>query len=766
MRRFDKGGPSGFATQQESLRLCWGNLHMDGHVLSHADSVRMTYAYAYWICLIQDTVYQAKDILQEYSLAGGGTDFDAAWQALSANANNISMECLSRLDVQEVQDVLKASLLTLRHLPTRNTEGIGLNYCHSTIKRLYKQCGGSSFGPVWGLERAFITAVMLSQDSNLFRLCNDVTQYLVRITLQDISWVEEKAMQDYVDFEEVLHNQTYDLDVVQEVASIWSEWLRDFDTALPELVDRLPCEHGYGATAEVRRSEGTAAKYHNMVMTLEAYYLAKTYKWQPLDHIWPGLSRNAIISHSLAKRKLPCVFSKEKLICEYQLVPKGINKKRGISKEPTTNQFFQKLTADILDEYFQKHPEMHINLHNQDLNRQLALIGSVDGAYATIDLSNASDSVTWTLVKLLCQLMPNSGKDTLLRILSWCRTTRVRLPSGQLIELEKYAPMGSATCFPIECMVFSAICAAVMKRHGKDPAYRVYGDDIVVPHWAYDEVMKLLRDLHFEPNDDKSYGHMSQFTESCGIECFHGHDVSPIRISRWWDPVARLTGLSAQYERDVKVKRFNAFTKLQYPRIVKKRGREEADLFLQQRKEKLTLIKQKWEKRGNIGIEQLESFYKMANECTDRMYYYTSTAIQAHAEQLYTAPLWSLNHYNGFFTSSIDELNRKIEGRWHFNEDIQEYTISAEAVRATVEPGEDDLRYSKMLEAYEKTHRRSLSSEDDLITSDCGAARIQLKRIHVPYRVLISYDCELENSHHRKEDYYVQHISKQQNLFH
>lgn len=721
------------ATRLEKLHLSRGCLSMAGHTLSYYDSKRMYYAYILWCILAKECSVQMIVAIKK-SKGQPESIIDGACQQIERTWRQVSIFKLVREDVQEQMDMFKAALLALRHIPTEG-DITGLSAANTAAKRLYKQYGGvQAKGPAWGLVKAFLAATILFQDSRMFQLTNILVQYLVRITLQDVDWIIQDAIDDYKSFEEQLKSQEYSPDVVSEVKCIIDDWFKDFDTEVDTFVDELQAEHGYGATAEVHRSEGTAAKYRNVHMTLEAYYLSKELKWLPSQYVWPGLAKEAWHSRYLRKHHLTPSSSSE-FTGEVQFVPKGTNKKRVVSKEPTTNIFFQKKINVLMDKYFRKHPEMHINLHRQENNREMALDGSTYGNFATIDLSSASDSVTLTLVRNLFADQPR-----LLRLLMWSRTKQVRLPDGCTVELEKFAPMGGGTCFPVECVVFSAVVAAVMKRHGKHSRYWVYGDDIVVPKWAYDEVIDLLHQLNFIPNDDKSYGHGSLFTESCGIECFRGFDVSPIRISRKWDPIDREIGIINTYYWAKRERLLLRFAYKYYLYFLSK-NQEVARLFLKRFKEEWQVTQVRASKDRNVGISQIETYYELANNATDEGFYILAAAYQKLTSSVYDEVVWSNNHTYGFYT--LENIPAKLWNRLNWDSDSQSYYVRCDALRVTTDPGEDILRYSKMLEALSTTRRTSLIHPEDRIEAACGAARTVLRSVRVPYRDLISRDSEL-----------------------
>jgi hypothetical protein len=175
-----------------------------------------------------------------------------------------------------------------------------------------------------------------------------------------------------------------------------------------------------------------------------------------------------------------------------------------------------------------------INFTRQDINRQLALESSISRKYATIDLKDASDRVSCYLVDRIFSQVP----DLLFR-LRGCRTTATKLPDGRVVALKKFAPMGSALCFPIEAAVFWVIIVAAICRGLKLPLALVgkevfvYGDDIIVPtDWA-PLSMQALERFSLRVNHSKCcIGGL--FRESCGIDAFKGVVVTPQRIRTQW----------------------------------------------------------------------------------------------------------------------------------------------------------------------------------------------------------------------------------------
>jgi hypothetical protein len=177
-------------------------------------------------------------------------------------------------------------------------------------------------------------------------------------------------------------------------------------------------------------------------------------------------------------------------------------------------------------------------------NRDLARKGSIDGSFSTIDLSSASDTVTLSFVEQCLGETCLYPFVNLRTKYAYHVTKEDDYPFGQkeytsVYGVDKFAPMGSALCFPIETIVFALITeASVRSTPGVSCNYAVYGDDIVLPTPAVAECLRRLQAYGFKPNMSKSFFNIKEndttdfFRESCGGEYLNGEDVTPCRLSR------------------------------------------------------------------------------------------------------------------------------------------------------------------------------------------------------------------------------------------
>jgi len=201
-------------------------------------------------------------------------------------------------------------------------------------------------------------------------------------------------------------------------------------------------------------------------------------------------------------------------------VPKKDSESRLICCEPLLNMALQKSVESYLTGYLYM---LGCDLSTaQFRNRQLARQGSLDGSYATIDLSSASDSVS---INLLREILPQDVFWLLMAI----RSHEIKLPDGSWVTPHMISSMGNATTFPLETLVFWTICDAVRSLTGCG-AFSVFGDDIVIPTNACHLVHRALNLFGFTVNKDKSFD-VGHFRESCGGDYVSGRNVRPVYVT-------------------------------------------------------------------------------------------------------------------------------------------------------------------------------------------------------------------------------------------
>lgn len=297
--------------------------------------------------------------------------------------------------------------------------------------------------------------------------------------------------------------------------------------------------HGPGAVATGEQSyeKPLFKRYYEQLHAVFPYDLFMSYNLSSTADEWQGWQNLESLRESTAK---------------VVLVPKDSRGPRIISCEPLEVQWIQQALMTRLVNHLEAHPltRGHVNFKRQEINRELALSSSTGLAqnaalceesgnklgmwsWITLDMKDASDRVSLALVRYL---FPSNWT----RVLESARSQRTKLPDGRLVNLKKFAPMGSATCFPVEALVFYSICVATQQYVTKSSGFAqkagpnwpyVYGDDLIVSSHLYDCLEEALSAVHLKLNLTKCC-RGDFFRESCGMDAFKGVDVTPLKIRR------------------------------------------------------------------------------------------------------------------------------------------------------------------------------------------------------------------------------------------
>jgi hypothetical protein len=299
-----------------------------------------------------------------------------------------------------------------------------------------------------------------------------------------------------------------DVSVVRDARKLLSNLFAFFDPK-----DILP-RHGPGS---VSTKEMLWDKYRwtNISPRIASVYPIDEYYFSSLSHVCDRLP----MIQSLGSKE-----SSAKVI----LVPKDSRGPRLISCEPVDFQWIQQGLSQAIVRLVEHHPltKWNVFFTDQGPNQRGALLGSITGKYSTLDLNEASDRVSLDLVRLLFP-------EHVYTYLENCRSLSTVLPCGRVLQLQKFAPMGSALCFPVLALTVWAILTAGCTDADTRESILVYGDDVIVPTASAVNAMKLLESFGLKINRDKSCT-KGFFRESCGKDAFKGVDVTPVRIRTVW----------------------------------------------------------------------------------------------------------------------------------------------------------------------------------------------------------------------------------------
>lgn len=241
------------------------------------------------------------------------------------------------------------------------------------------------------------------------------------------------------------------------------------------------------------------------------------------------------VSHLRARSKV-CYSSPVSLTStsKLSLVPKDSRGPRIICMEPHELMWFQQGLGRSIMDHIERQPltKGQVNFYDQTINQKLALTSSKNKRYATLDMKEASDRISTGLVDILFDdLKPL--RERLMAL----KSDYIELPTGELLKKKKFAPMGSALCFPIMSVVHFALAVASISM-ATGESHRaiakhvyVYGDDIIVKTHHAKHLLDTFPIYNLKFNVDKSCL-TGGFRESCGVDAYDGTDVTPQRIKK------------------------------------------------------------------------------------------------------------------------------------------------------------------------------------------------------------------------------------------
>ena len=198
-------------------------------------------------------------------------------------------------------------------------------------------------------------------------------------------------------------------------------------------------------------------------------------------------------------------------------VPKDSSKDRGCCVEASLAVSLQLDAGNHIVRRIEKAYQVDMK-RLPDYHRWLAELASRHGTFATIDLSNASDTVASGLVELL--LPPDW-----FTLLNSLRAKRTEI-EGRTVYLQKFSSMGNGFTFPLETLIFRTLAEAVGSRCAS-----VFGDDIVIESERGADLVAALGYFGFTPNSKKSFL-WGPFRESCGGDYFQGRAVRPYYLKK------------------------------------------------------------------------------------------------------------------------------------------------------------------------------------------------------------------------------------------
>jgi hypothetical protein len=293
---------------------------------------------------------------------------------------------------------------------------------------------------------------------------------------------------------------------VQEdsILSFIEDWRKELDRLLRALPMTLSARFGKGATYADRGKLTTIPDKMSVLplLTADAWWIkifwSDTAWCRALMASRPSFSEPAVVRGN-----------------RFTSVPKTGLTDRGICIEPSLNISYQLDVGRILKTRLKR---IGIDLlEGQHTHRVLAAAGSLAGHLATIDMSNASDTLCRVLPKLV---LPRAWFELLDSLRS--KFTEI---DGKWVRLEKFSSMGNGFTFELETAVFATLARTIVRKNGGDPdSVRCYGDDLIVPVEHSKDVLSALAFFGFTPNEGKTFVE-GPFRESCGGDFWLGTPV-------------------------------------------------------------------------------------------------------------------------------------------------------------------------------------------------------------------------------------------------
>jgi len=340
---------------------------------------------------------------------------------------------------------------------------------------------------------------------------------------------ERRAMSEYVQCEQDIRwtdsvlDPSYMADFKRMSGLLFNDLFAKMDRDVH--FARIVGKHGPGSVADRYKANAkwnlrTWTTRLNRVLPAEEFLC-------PNPSFWEEIKKELIVLEPEAEMPVKVI-----------TVPKTLKTPRIIAVEPAAMQYAQQgllrsFRDALLEDSFLSRI---IGIEDQDPNRVLACRGSHRGDLATLDLSEASDRVSYQHVRAMLEDFPE-----LLWAVDASRSRRADVPGQGVLRLAKFASMGSALCFPFEAMVFATVIFTGVQRELNtslsrkqlvqlfSERVRVFGDDLIVPREFVLSVVDELSAFGHKVNVSKSFW-IGRFRESCGREYYDGQDVSIVKV--------------------------------------------------------------------------------------------------------------------------------------------------------------------------------------------------------------------------------------------
>lgn len=182
----------------------------------------------------------------------------------------------------------------------------------------------------------------------------------------------------------------------------------------------------------------------------------------------------------------------------FSTVPKNNEKRRPINIEPFGNILTQRSVGNWIRSEIHRIWDLDLNTLADTHRVRIQGVRSI----ATIDLKNASDSISLELCRFLLPAR-------LYRVLARTRSDMVLGLDGNYHITKKISSMGNGFTFELMTLILTAVCKVL------DSQATVFGDDIIIQSDQAARLIQLLESVGLKVNIDKTFTE-GPFRESCG----------------------------------------------------------------------------------------------------------------------------------------------------------------------------------------------------------------------------------------------------------
>lgn len=352
-------------------------------------------------------------------------------------------------------------------------------------------------------------------DSLYIKLLRQFCEYFYKLSLEFSEGEIARATEKFRAHDNTVPSVgEYDQCFVDQLRKDFETHYHDISTAsVHSILEAHRPRNGPGTYSSVQPNE-----YEGNWYTRRYYDHATPQKWWKYNHF-----------KRYASYCKPSSICSEEQTSQVLFVPKDSRGPRTIVREPFLSLSYQMSYFDFMSSKLESISRHRINFQDQGINQALARQSSIDRKMSTIDLKDASDSVSYAIIKHIFRYSPGP----LYFIIN--RTDFTQLPDGTKIRLKKLSGMGSGLTFPtMSLLCHLAITRHIVNRTGLsyfNVAKQVYtyGDDIIVPTVWNSYAVDALKRVSLQTNPDKSFSR-GFFRESCGADYFKGSDVSFVRL--------------------------------------------------------------------------------------------------------------------------------------------------------------------------------------------------------------------------------------------